>query len=317
MRHLLVILSKGFVYLFLFGSLFTSILYCNTTIFIFPEISPFQGEKLYNPYQNIYPTFLRANFHAHTKSWGGITSGKNSERELYQAYAKKGYDLIGISNYHKIYQQSDSSSKLFLPFYEHGYNIGKSHILVGNASTVSFFDYPLLQSIHHQQDIINRLKKHGEFLVMAHPKFGGGRRLSSVSSIVGYRFMEVISRTLHSDFYWDSVLSAGKLVWGLGNDDTHDLVKQPPFRCWTMINAPNNLKAVQEALSKGSFYAAYNKRGKEALFLISCNVQDDDIQIRLNHQADSIVFFGQSGHRAAIVSFSDSARYRFQHDDTV
>ena len=51
---------------------------------------------------------LRANFHAHTKSWMGVTFGENSEEEMATAYAERGYDIVGISNYHRISTYLDS-----------------------------------------------------------------------------------------------------------------------------------------------------------------------------------------------------------------
>jgi len=72
-------------------------------VYIFPETEKFSGEFFYNPYENIDSSkWLTANFHAHTRSWGGLTNGSSSDKDLIKAYKSLGYDITGISNYHRI-----------------------------------------------------------------------------------------------------------------------------------------------------------------------------------------------------------------------
>ena len=52
------------------GSLF----YINTTIYNFPEPQPFSGDSIFNPYQNLPDSTFRANFHAHSIAWKGVTN---------------------------------------------------------------------------------------------------------------------------------------------------------------------------------------------------------------------------------------------------
>ena len=51
--------------------------YLNSEIFNFSETSIFKGKEIYNPYENLGNRKIKANFHAHSKAWGGTTNGKS------------------------------------------------------------------------------------------------------------------------------------------------------------------------------------------------------------------------------------------------
>lgn len=58
-----------------------------TSIFVpsysFDEPEPFHGSYLHNPYQNMNPDhWIQANFHAHTRQFGGLTNGRANTNEM-------------------------------------------------------------------------------------------------------------------------------------------------------------------------------------------------------------------------------------------
>jgi hypothetical protein len=62
---------------------------------------------------------------------------------------------------------------------------------------------------------------------------------------------------------WDSLLSGGKIVWGVGSDDAHayhefdDRESPTPGRAWVVACAPELTPlAITKALKQGSFYAS-------------------------------------------------------------
>ncbi len=62
---------------------------------------------------------------------------------------------------------------------------------------------------------------------------------------------------------WDTVLSAGRVLYGLGTDDAHDFKgefasnKQNPGRAWVMVRALElTSEAIMAALDRGDFYAS-------------------------------------------------------------
>ena len=316
-RSVIKIIIKSTLVLLLGVLFIVSLFYINTTIYNFPSPLAFKGDKIYNPYQNLPDSSYRANFHAHSIAWKAVTNGHNTEQDLFDGYTKRGYDIAGISNYHKISTYAKSRTELYVPVYEHGYNIFKSHYLSINSPEVSYFDYPLYQSTSHKQKIIENLKENEALIAMAHPKFAGGRSFSDMQHLVGYHFTEVLNHYRISEQYWDKALSAGRLTWIMGNDDTHDIVNEATFRIWNIIHSekrgPNE---IMNSMKNGLNYAISSKNEKCDNNLVSCLLENEVITIQLTNKADSIVFIGQNGKIVHKSIKSDSASYKFKSSDT-
>lgn len=73
--------------------------------------------------------------------------------------------------------------------------------------------------------------------------------------------------SLSTEAIWDTLLSRGKVVWGVGSDDTHDYFRTetapddadaaPPGRAWIMVRADTlTPEAIYTALHRGHFYAS-------------------------------------------------------------
>lgn len=304
----------GLVVLVLFGC---SLIYINTTIYDFPEKKPFDGTELFNPYQNLPDSAYRANFHAHSIAWKEVTNGHNTEKDIFDGYTERGYDIVGISNYHKISTYAKTRTDLYVPVYEHGYNIFKSHCLAINSPKVSSFDYPLYQLASHKQKIIENIRKNEAYVAMAHPKFAGGKSFSDMENLVGYHFTEVLNHYRISDFYWDKALSAGRLTWIMGNDDTHDLVKEATFRIWNVIHSDvRNSDSIMKAMSEGKSYAIWSINQECDNHLKKCTVSDDNINFKFKNPTDSILLIGQNGKILQRVYNTDSTSYRATKEDS-
>lgn len=303
---------------FILFLLVLNLFYINTTIYDFPEKEKFKGDFVFNPYRNLPDSSYRANFHAHSVAWSKVTNGHNSEKEMFEAYTKKGYDIAGISNYHKISDYGKKHTDLYVPVYEHGYNIFKSHCLGINVDKVSYFDYPLFQSTSHKQKIINNIRSNNGIVAMAHPKFGGGKTFEDMELLVNYNFMEVLNHYRISDEYWDKALSAGKLVWVMGNDDTHDLVKEPTFKIWNIIHSEHrNKDSILNSMERGQNYAVLSKNGKCDNSLIGVELlSPTEFFVKLENTADSIQFIGQDGKKMHTAYNASSATYKFKNSDT-
>ncbi|MEJ1960794.1 MAG: CehA/McbA family metallohydrolase [Gammaproteobacteria bacterium] len=69
---------------------------------------------------------------------------------------------------------------------------------------------------------------------------------------------------LSTEALWDTLLSRGKVLWGVGSDDTHDLYKTlsdpeaaPPGQAWIVVRAEKlSPAAIVGALQRGDFYAS-------------------------------------------------------------
>lgn len=292
------------------------LLYLRVEIYDWPEARPFSGAQWYNPYDGVLiNTPLRANFHAHTKSWLGVTFGENSEAEMVGAYSDRGYDIIGISNYHSISTYFDTSS-LYIPVYEHGLNLLKVHNLPLGAREVLFPAFPLHLSMHQTQQMLNRTARISELNALCHPTMSwiSPRKMDRLT---GYSLLEVGNTLGMSLEHWDAALSAGRLVWILSNDDTHDLIREPTFIKWNMIYAEGRLAgAAIAAMRRGAHYGVESYRGDcENTALKRCEIRGDSLFIDMDDVVNRIDLYGQEGIMLKSVVRQSSIAYPFaQHD---
>ena len=130
-----------------------------TRAYAFPEPAPFRGPSLYNPYRDADFSpggWKRANFHAHSRAWGGLTGGRRvSVEDLREGYGRLGYDVAQVSDYMSIRPGGEGPGE-WIPAYEHGYGATQAHQLCIGASRVDWFEFPLFQTTHHRQTVIDR-----------------------------------------------------------------------------------------------------------------------------------------------------------------
>lgn len=294
------------------------LLYLRAGIYDFPPPIPFAGQNIYNPYEGANDTaYLRANFHAHSIAWGGLTNGHDTEKEIYHGYTGRGYEVACISNYHSISEYHKDLTKYYVPVYEHGFNVLKSHCLALGADEVSFMDFPLLQASSHQQSVIDDIKSNGAMVCIAHPDFGGGRTYENMRELTGYVFTEVLNHYRLSDEYWDEGLSAGRLSWILGNDDTHDMRDHFTFHRFTMVpGSCHNGDEVLKSLLKGRHFAVRSHNGQPDISFLSCQgTGDGSYTFSFAGPVDSIIIVGQGGRTLKSVSRTTKTEYRFRPED--
>ncbi len=276
-------------------SFLISLQYYNTEIFNKELNTPFSGNYLYNPYKDFSGATLKANFHAHSVAWLKLTNGAQEPSEIYKHYKDNGYDLISLSNYHKITR--DHSASIYIPVYEHGYNIKKSHQLVLNAEKVNFFDFSAFQNYHNKQLMLKKLMRDSSMIVLAHPNLMEGYTQEEMRYLRGYQFIEVFNNYRTSLNIWDAALSSGYPAWLIANDDTHD-ISNPDLSLnnWNRIGDASKTKnGVLAALKKGCHYSVRNKSHKEVNYLDSCIVDGNNIKVYFKQKTDSVQFISDNG----------------------
>jgi hypothetical protein len=271
-----------------------------------------------NPYDGLISTWQRANMHAHGIAWGGLTSGRQPSETVVDTYRRMGYSVPGISNYHQIAAFNGVPT---LPIYEHGYNILKRHQLAIGARSVDWFDFPLWQTLSHQQFVIDRVGARSDLVALAHPKTRDGYSNEDLSRLTGYHLLEVVNGIHRSESPWDAALSSGHAVWALANDDTHDL--NDPDRtavAWNMINAATaSTPDVMQALRAGRTYAVMSLRTDNPIDtrLTALDVvSDGTVAVTLAGPPSTISFIGQNGALRKTVKNVMTAAYTFQAHDT-
>jgi hypothetical protein len=297
----------------------------------FEQPKAFSGQKLYNPYQQIEaPNWYKYNFQVQSKAWGGITDGRlNSNEMIDSIYQALGYDHVATSDYQKI-NRYKSDEKSFIPTYEHGYGIRKTHQVCIGASQVLWLDYPFYQSLHHKQHIINSLKDDCELIAIAHPLLRNGYKFEDLKYLSGYQLMEVLNNLRVSLDHWDTALSNGHRIYILSNDDAHDVSNSNEVgRRFTMIHAENQdrhniINALDRGVAYGMDFIRIDdepmldkiERSKTIPYLMSAKLDADTFRVIVSETADSLRFIGQNGKRLQTVPQTDSASYFISFVDT-
>jgi 4-amino-4-deoxy-L-arabinose transferase-like glycosyltransferase len=304
--------------------------YMASPVYDFSKPKPFSGNSYYNPYQALDTAWKICNFHAHSRSWGGLTDGKNTNIDtIFEVYQQLGYTHIGISNYQKI-THIEKENVASIPVYEHGFNVKKRHHLCLGTDKVSWLDFMFFQTLSHKQFVLNQLKPTVDFLVINHPKFSNGFDESDFTSLSNYDAVEVLNHYRTSIPHWDSALSSGYYAVLLANDDMHKLDKMDEVSVnFTVVNT-NFLARYDmiQRLKAGRHYGVkahikpdenYRLKAERIAGLIHPNVlamKGDTLFVQLDKVASVIRFVGQSGKCNDSVFSTDSAQYVFRLSDT-
>jgi hypothetical protein len=287
-------------------------------VYDFPPAVPFAGAALYNPYDNRPPRWQRANFHAHGRAWIGLTNGSQSDEEVARRYRELGYDVPGVSDYQRIAANHGVAT---IPVYEHGYNITKQHQLAIGAHDVEWLDFLLWQSRSHQQYVIDRVRRKSDLIALAHPATRDAYTTEDLQQLTGYDLIEIVNGPFAAVDVWDSALSAGRAVWAVADDDTHDLEDvRRTAAAWTMVGAPTaETGDVVDALRAGRSYAVQRTGAIEAAHVTTLNRLELDghqMRVHLDGAASNITFIGQNGVARKTVPATHSAEYTFAEHDT-
>ena len=324
-------LVRLIIYLVLAVFIVLVIEYLLCPVYNFPEPKPFKGEHLFNPYQSInQPEWRIANFQVQSYSWLGVTDGrKNSNQAIDSVYKYLGYDIRAISDYMKINEYGIEQDS-YIPVYEHGYGIRKNHQVLLGASKVLWTDYPIFQTLHHKQHILNLLRKDNELVYIAHPKMRDGYSPDDMRYLSNYDGQEVLNGFGNSPLHWDAALSSGKMITILGNDDAHDVFNPDDVgNLCTMIHTPVlNRDEILDALKKGlSFGADFRVPGKysheekrERIInvpgLEQVKLYGDTLVVKTDRVVEEVRFIGQGGEIKHFVREMDSVSYVFDPADT-
>ena len=307
-----------------------------TSIFVpsyyFDEPKPFRGDYLHNPYKDMNPdNWIQANFHAHTRQFGGLTNGRiNTNEMLDSVYSALGFEHVGISDYNKI-NYYDSTNPSFIPAYEHGYGIFKIHQLCIGAEKVRRLDYFAFQNLSMKQHTLNRLEKQTRLAIIAHPSFvKKGYLVEDMKYLSNYKLMEVLNGFRISTAHWDMALSNGHLVYLIGNDDSHDVTDITDVATrFTMINAPENeAEMLLQSLENGNavgvdFPIEYdetleqkvNRLKKDLPYVTRVELNGDTLSISVSKNFSKIKFIGNEGKILDKQKNRNMASYVIQPED--
>lgn len=340
-RHIRVIIlavfrnafkAIGTVFVFVVG-LFLAVsvlLYIYSPVYDFPPAKPFSGDRFYNPYAGLDLSHLiRANFHAHTRSYNGITDGRNdTNKGISNLYRFLGYGTFSISDYQKI-NRTNSTREWYVPAYEHGFNIRKNHQISLGARKVLWFDFPLFQGVNQEQYVLDLLHTRADLVALAHPCIRNSYTPEQLAQLTDYDLMEALNYFCNSESQWDSALSAGRRIYVIAGDDVHNLTNTNQVGGkFNMIDAPSNrrrdvLLSLKSGKSYGvdlfrieqESYANKKKRMESLAKVIDVLVNKNLLKVDLNQKVNRIEFFGQNGRLLETVLNQNVAEYAIQPSD--
>ncbi len=296
-----------FILLFLLAAVATtlSVFYFTCPVYRFAAPQPFRGDSIYNPYKKRGTTrWLAGNFQVQSRVWMGLTNGrKNTPEAIWNKYRRMGYDIIAISDYQSINRTFEDSAG-YLPVYEHGYGIHKTHQVCIGSRKVLWRDYPLGAGLSQKQHIIDLLQKNNELIALAHPDLRNGYRVEELNYLSGYHLMEVLNGARLSVAHWDTALSAGYPAFILADDDAHDINKPGETGEYaTMIAGTSHRpEEIIARLKEGNAYGVRvlsSDRSNGFIhrlpILLSCTLKEDTLRVNFSDTAREIRFIGQHG----------------------
>lgn len=304
--------------------------YLPTKIYTFPKATPFTGEYFYNPYEEKNTLWLKGNFHAHAHAWGGLTHGHQAGDIIEEKYRELGYDVPTVSDYFRINKDVNKSDDLYIPVYEHGTDVKKSHRQIIGAKRVDFYDITFQFNMHQKQYLVERMSNSAPVLAINHPGLRKGHSDEVLEKISGYDCLEVLNKSTDYSNYWDAALSSGKAAWLIANDDTHDVLKENNSvgTAWTMLNvAKRTSDEVLKALASGKTYGVqvrndltqkdhrkYRAVNENSLQFVK--VEGKKYSIQLEKEAEHIRLIGQNGRTKRYFENTDYLEYEIQEEDT-
>jgi hypothetical protein len=193
---------------------------------------------------------------------------------------------------------------------------------------VDYYDILYSFNSHFKQFLIDHVnRRQPDVIAINHPGLKKGHDTEYLKKLTGYELLEILNRHRTYTPHWDSVLSLGKPVWLIGNDDLHDLNKDIPGFAWTMVHSAKKANSVTNALAVGNAYGVALKKEMERTVqkryaaqnenkLLSVTTNGMTTKWHLEKPALAIRLIGQNGQLKAVARNTDVFEYTFGEDDT-
>ena len=209
--------------------------------------------------------FLKGGLHCHTT----LSDGKGSPEATIRHHAAIGYDFLAITDHHRynFTNFAPDTGLLILPGMEadrllDGPGMPVVHaVAVGPEQRNGYTDGQIVTyerggQARNCQDI----RKANNLAVLAHPTWSGNTP-EDVLALQNYNLIEIWNTGSELDwgvsdrgYHWDTLLHAGRKVYGVAADDGHGL-NENGFG-FVRVAAEKNVNAILDALNKGEFYAS-------------------------------------------------------------
>jgi hypothetical protein len=275
--------------------------------------------------------FLKGNLHTHTNR----SDGDSPPEDAIAWYRRHGYAFLAITDHNKL-----SEARFFASMQDGNFRLlnGEEITMKGGVHQVHVNAICTKTRIgggtfHSAAEALawatTRVGLQGGVAIVNHPNFDRGLVASDILSSEEAPLLEVMSghpyvyslgsatRPSH-EAIWDSVLSGGARMMGVGVDDVHHLRvdADPPAyagRAWVQVSATRNDPAVLcDALKKGELYAS------TGVVLERIRVTETTYTVWPAENGATVHFYGKNGRLLAThgpLSEGDAASYDVARGD--
>lgn len=277
--------------------------------------------------------WYKGNTHTHTLN----SDGDSTPAEVVTWYRENRYNFIFLTDHEYInnvdalngvYGKTGSFLVLSAQEVTDSFDKKPYHINGLGISTV-VMPNKLPGAVETLQKNIDDVIKAGGIAQVNHPNFGWALTADQLIKLQRYSLLEIHNGhplvnnkggggSPSAEELWDSVLSSGKLVFGVADDDSHyfkrigDPAAPTPGQGWIYVRARElTLPAILDAMRKGDFYAS---TGVE---LFDYRADQKQVVITTKEQQWSryrIQFIGRGG-RVLSESITSPATYNIKGDE--
>ena len=224
----------------------------------------------------INKSWLKGNLHTHTTN----SDGDDSPEHVAEWYHEHGYDWLCLSDHdHLTILDGTAAEKAKWPLLVRGEEVTSRN----SSGPVHVNGYGVTELViaSDSTDIVTAMRENVEGIIAAggmasinHPNYRWSFDNREMMQVEGYQFMEIFNGhpVSHNDGgggrasalgIWDSLLSAGRRVWGIAVDDAHNYVDEfspnlsNPGRGWVQVKAASlSQQDILDAIAEGDFYAS-------------------------------------------------------------
>ncbi len=261
--------------------------------------------------------WFKGNIHTHTTE----SDGDASPQRVVSWYRRHGYDFLVLSDHNHLtlldYGRSRRRRRLplMIPGEEVSVNLdGGATAIHINAIGITRVVEPTdaTDVVSTIQANINAILEAGGIASINHPNYKWSFDHEAIVRVSGASLLEVFNGHPATNVYgapgrpgneqiWDHVLSAGKAIFGVATDDSHNYsdfshARSNPGRGWVMVRADElSSEAVVEGLAAGSFYSS------TGVTLTELEISNDAIRLAIDQERDFVYTTSFTGPGAVLL----------------
>ncbi len=222
--------------------------------------------------------WYKGNIHTHTTK----SDGDADPKAVVRWFRKHKYDFLVLSDHNHLTvleygaNQRRFKRPLLIPGEEVSISInqGETPIHINGIGITRLIE-PIDAGgiVPTMQANVDAIIDAGGIASLNHPNFRWAFNDEHVKQVNGASMLEVYNAVNLTNSYgapgrpsaeeiWDRVLSAGKVIWGVASDDSHNYLDflpglSNPGRGWLMVKAPElSQEALVESMASGDFYSS-------------------------------------------------------------